>query len=233
MEPQALHDLTAAYALDALDPGEEREYEQHLLVCERCREELAQLREAAGALAFGAPAPAPPAALRQRILDEARGERSNVIPLRSRRPFQAAVGAASLAAAAALALAFWATSLSGDLDRARSAAAARAAVIEVAGDPDAKRVPVFGAEGTLIVSSSRRAALVLDGLARAPRGKTYVAWVIQHERPVAAARFDSRDGSAALVLTEPVPPGAEVAVTIEDPGATEPHGEPVASAQTV
>jgi anti-sigma factor RsiW len=36
-----LHDLTAAYALDALDPDEAREYEAHLARCERCRAERA------------------------------------------------------------------------------------------------------------------------------------------------------------------------------------------------
>jgi len=233
MEPQALHDLTAAYALDALDPGEEREYEQHLLVCPRCRDELAELRDVAGALAFGVPAPAPDPALRQRILDSARGERSNVIPLRRRGPFQAAVGAASLAAAAAVALAFWATSLSGDLDRERSAGAMRAAVLELVSDPGARHLPVVGTEGTLIVSSSERAALVLDGLAKAPEGKSYMAWVVERDRPVPAGRFDSLNGHAELVLSEEVPRGALVQVTLEEPGVTEPHGQTVASAQTV
>ena len=47
-----VHDLTAAYALDALDPEEERSYEQHLAGCERCREELASFSEVAGSLAL-------------------------------------------------------------------------------------------------------------------------------------------------------------------------------------
>ena len=42
MEANALHDLTAAYALDALDPDEARAYEEHLAHCERCRSELAR-----------------------------------------------------------------------------------------------------------------------------------------------------------------------------------------------
>ena len=32
-----LHELTAAYALDALDDHETREYEEHLRRCEQCR----------------------------------------------------------------------------------------------------------------------------------------------------------------------------------------------------
>ena len=39
------HDLTAAYALDALDPDEAEAYERHLSQCEECREHLAELNE--------------------------------------------------------------------------------------------------------------------------------------------------------------------------------------------
>ena len=38
-----LHDLTAAYALDALSPDEAEAYERHLGQCEECREQLAEL----------------------------------------------------------------------------------------------------------------------------------------------------------------------------------------------
>ena len=41
MADEAIHDLTAAYALDALDAEEQELYEGHLATCERCREELA------------------------------------------------------------------------------------------------------------------------------------------------------------------------------------------------
>src|SRR5207249_11713756 len=84
MESLTMHDLTAAYALDALDASEAREYEEHLATCERCRDELAHLSGAAGALAFAVESPAPPAELRSRILVAARAERPNVVPLRPR-----------------------------------------------------------------------------------------------------------------------------------------------------
>ena len=71
METDAIHELTAAYALDALDEAEVREYEDHLARCPRCRDELASLGEAAAALAYAADAPAPPPALRTRILEQA------------------------------------------------------------------------------------------------------------------------------------------------------------------
>ncbi len=79
------HDLTAAYALDALDPDEAEAYERHLGQCEECREQLAELNGTAASLAFGTVAPAPPARLRESILDAAAAERTNVVPLVRRR----------------------------------------------------------------------------------------------------------------------------------------------------
>src|ERR1035437_1756197 len=66
-----IHDLTAAFALDALDEHETREYEAHLAQCERCREELSRLSESAGALAWAVDAHGPPSAFREGILDAA------------------------------------------------------------------------------------------------------------------------------------------------------------------
>src|SRR4029078_7862244 len=95
------HDLVAAYAMDALDADEEREFERHLASCERCREELARVGEAAAGLAAGAVGPAPPPELKQRILAEAKAERPNVIPFPQRRRWTAPSGAAARASAAA------------------------------------------------------------------------------------------------------------------------------------
>ena len=69
MEDQSIHELTAGFALDALDDSERRAYEEHLRTCPRCREELGRLSEAAGELAHGAPPATPPDHLRERILE--------------------------------------------------------------------------------------------------------------------------------------------------------------------
>src|SRR5436309_6723481 len=107
--PDELHALVAPYALDALDGEDERSFEEHLALCDRCREELAGLREAAAALAYGAEGPAPPPELKDRILASAREERPNVVPLaRGRRNWTAPLAAtAAVAAAAAIALGIW------------------------------------------------------------------------------------------------------------------------------
>src|SRR5439155_7194602 len=97
MESLSVHDLTAAYALDALEPAEAREYEEHLATCKTCQEELARLSGAAGALAFAVESPVPPPELRQRLLDAAVGERENVVPLRPRWTWPAKVARAAAA----------------------------------------------------------------------------------------------------------------------------------------
>src|SRR4051794_32148237 len=103
------HANVAPYALDALDPQDEREFEQHLASCERCRDELAALREAAAGLAYGAAGPAPPPELKLRILDQARTERPNVTSLPARRRWAAPLAAAAaVAAAVALGVGVWA-----------------------------------------------------------------------------------------------------------------------------
>ncbi len=48
-----LHELSAAYALDALDSDERESYEAHLAGCEDCQRELATLSETAGLTRLG------------------------------------------------------------------------------------------------------------------------------------------------------------------------------------
>src|SRR5918994_3528031 len=100
MERTGIHELSAAYALDALDADERRAFEEHLGECERCRADVAEFWGAAALLAYGAPAAAPPAGLRDRLLEQVRSERAVVVPLRRRQRLLLSA-AAGLAAAAA------------------------------------------------------------------------------------------------------------------------------------
>src|SRR4051794_41921228 len=79
------HSNVAPYALDALDPQDELEFEQHLASCERCREELAALRETAADLAYGAGGSAPGPGVKRRSLDGATAARADVSSLSKRR----------------------------------------------------------------------------------------------------------------------------------------------------
>jgi anti-sigma-K factor RskA len=193
-----LHDLTAAYALDALDADEMEAYERHLGQCEECREQLAELNETAGALAFGAVAPEPPRRMRSVILETAAAEPSNVAPLLRRR--WVARGLAVAAAAAACVAVGFAVSAS------QSTPKPLVAVLKVGPNP----------------------TLTVSGLADAPRGKIYEAWVIPAATgtPRPAGVFP---GSGEIVHPHGgVPRHAVVAVTLEHaPGASLPTTKPI------
>jgi anti-sigma factor RsiW len=228
MEPNALHDLTPAYALDALDEIEQREYEEHLGQCARCQKELAELGETASMLAYGAEAPPPPDALRERILETARAERSNVVPLRPRLlPVTGAI--AAVAACVAIGLGLWSASLSRQLDRTRSA---NAGVLNVLAEPGTRKISLTGDRGTLYVAPSGQAALVAR-LNRAPAQKTYEAWVVEKNGKLwPAGTFDGGDNPTLVGLTRAVPNDALVVVTLEPgDGGTMPKGPRVFSAQ--
>jgi anti-sigma-K factor RskA len=198
------HDLTAAYALDALDPDEAEAYERHLSQCEECREQLAELNESATALAFGAVAPAPPPRLRTSILEAAAAERSNVVPLLRRR--WVSRGLAVAAAAAACIVVGLAVSLSQS-------------------SPPQQR-------WTVSVGPTGKATITVSGLGAAPRGKTYEAWVIPTGRsPRPVGLFSG--STSGMSLRGTVPRHAVVAVTLEPAGGSDqPTTTPIFSART-
>jgi anti-sigma-K factor RskA len=228
MEQDGIHDLTAAYALDALDEDDEREFEAHLRVCARCREELRELTETASSLAYAVDAPPPPPQLRERILAEARADRADVVPLRPRRPVAwAGAAVAAVAAAVAIGLGIWSASLSSSLDRERE-------VVAILSDPQATVVPLEGANGKLVRASDGDAALVVAGLDPAPAGKTYEIWVAEGDgAPVPAGLFGGDREREVVQLEANVPEGAAVLVTVEDDGGVDaPTTTPFISART-
>jgi anti-sigma-K factor RskA len=226
MEANALHDLTAAYALDALDPEDAREYEAHLARCERCRDELASLSEAAGARAYATEAPPPPPELRARILQQARRERSNVVPLRPRWVVPVAA-AAAVAAVAAIAVGIWAASLSSRLDSRTKALNDQQLITAVLSDPGSRRNAFESDRGTLVVAPSGNAVLVMNRLAPARPGRTYEAWIASGGSPEPAGIFDGGGDVSVVLLARRVPQDAAVLLTVErDGGADAPTSQP-------
>ena len=216
MERTGIHELSAAYALDALSAEERQEFEQHLAHCEECRETVAAFHDTAASLAHGVEAQQPPPELRARLLEQARGERGNVVQFRPRWTVRATSAVAAVAAVAAIAFGIWAATLHNQLgDR-----------------PEAFRLE--GANGQLVVTPERDAALIVDDLAPAPTGKIYEAWVIEGETPEPAGTFAGGGTQTAFALTRTVPEGATVAVTIEPEGGSEsPTGDVQFSASGV
>jgi anti-sigma factor RsiW len=207
--PDDLHELSALYALDVLDAEERARFEEHLAECERCSAELASLRNTAAGLAFVA-GPPPPAELRRRILEAARAEPSNVVSLAARRSLATSVAAALAVAAtaAAVGIGIWAATLHHSLSQERSAT-------KVLRDPNARRIDVPGTPGQLVVAASGDAVLSVS-LPRAPKGKTYEAWVANPQvHP--AGLF----GGGLVKLTLRVQHGALVMVTLERSGGVD------------
>ena len=235
MEARA-HELTAAYALDALEPEEREAFEAHLATCERCQEELAMLREATDALAIAASGPEPAPALRDRILADVQAEAQVVVPLeRHRRRTLAPVlgAAAAVAAVVALAIGLWAAQLSSDLDSTRDALERERAAASVLADPDARTVSLASGEGRLVVAGDGRAALVLDELGAAPEGKTYALWIVEDGTPTAAGLFPGADGTELVALDGVVDTGDVVAVTVEDGPVEAPESDPIVTSDPV
>ena len=236
MERQGIHELSAAYALHALDSDEERAFEEHLAHCDQCREHVAAFQETAAAMAYDGGPAAPPPALRGRILAEARSQRPKVVELRERRrwAFPAAAGVAAAAICAAVALGIWSLSLSSSLSDERAALDRAEQMVSALAQTDAQRVPLSGAEGMLVLNREGEAWLVVSGLEAAPSDKTYEAWVIDDGDAAPAGLFPGGGSRTIVKLSRQVPPGSAVAVTLERAGgAAEPSAEPLfTSAQT-
>ncbi len=212
MEQELLHELAAAYALDALDDSERQQFEEHLEGCEQCRDELEGLRDASAALAYVPEGTAPPPALRERVLQRVHEDRqANVVPLRRRVALPAVATFAVVAAAAAIVLAVWASSLSSSLDR-------KSAIARVLGDPTAARMSM-GRSSQIVVGPNGE-AVVVSKLDRAPAGKTYELWVIDRSGARAAGLFPAGSSSPILVARR-VPKGSQVGVSIEPSGGSE------------
>ena len=165
-----IHELSAGYALDALDPAEREEFERHLADCDTCQEDVASFWEVTSALAVAADGPKPPAALRDRILAAARAERPTVVPFepRRRRLQTSLAAAAAIAAVVAIGLGVYAFSLNQRLDDTRSALSTQEDVAAVLADPNATSVPMAAGTGRLVVAGNGSAVLVLDDLSTVP-----------------------------------------------------------------
>lgn len=212
--------LLGAYALDAVDPGESRELEEHLETCPRCRHELAALREAASALSTTG-GEAPPE-LWGRIaarLEESPPPLRLVSVGRDERPWRrrAAQAIAVVAAAAIAVLGFEVAHLQGrvgDLQAAVSRAGLVQAADAAALSPSSRRIELTSATGSLraevAVRPDGQAFLVSSSLPRLSGSRTYQLWGLAGRRLVslgllgaspAPSAFRVGRGISALMIT--------------------------------
>ncbi len=227
-----LHMLTGAYALDALDDAERREFEHHLLSCEACAAEVEGLR-ATGAMLGVAATTGVPASLHSAVMTQVRTTRqlapvpgdedvNPAVPLLRR----ARTTSRTLLAVAA-ALIVVAGTLGGvvfhehqQVTQARQLAAQMSAVI---GAADARQIEAGGVARVIVSPAQGRAVFVGQRLPAVEAGHVLQLWVLDG----GARSVGVIEGSAALLATG-IRPGSKLGVTVEPAGGSpQPTTEPV------
>ncbi|MFC7360065.1 anti-sigma factor [Nocardioides astragali] len=232
-----MHQLTGAYALDALDELERARFEQHLAECEDCRAEVAELRETAALLADTVATP-PPASLRDSVLagisqvrplapevPPATPATATTVQPATRRPWVPLLVAAALALIVGVGAAVtqpWAD------DVPPPTAAER-----VLRAPDAEEVFLdLGDAGRATVVRSKaenRAVIVTEDMVSAPEGKDYELWFQTPDEAMVPAGLMKDDPDQTVVLDGPAAEAIAVGITVEpDGGSREPTTPPIA-----
>lgn len=184
-----LHHLAAAYALDALDEAERREFEAHYPTCSICSTEVSDYRETTAQLAAAVETP-PPDDLKAKLMAEI-AETRQIAPIlpdkvvdlaerkRRNQPRQRALAAAAAATVAVV----------GFVGGLRFAQGDDNDVLEAA---DAITLPLEGADGQVRVVWSPvedQAVLIASGLDDPGEGMAYELWLIDDDGPNATGLF--------------------------------------------
>lgn len=233
--PDDIMDLLSAYALGALEPDEIAHVSALLTERPELRATLAELRATADRLPYGLPEAAPPADLRQRVLDRATGRTpaaSRAAPTRPATGMRAWIWSLSgVTAAAVLAAAIGWGQLIGARDELASSQAQVATAQSQLGQMQAQiaaaeRViaSLQGQSGSAaIVQTHAGTTLLVAQLPPLQPGRVYQLWRIQgNSAPASAGLFtvDQRGyGQANLTDGQPAS-GETVAVTDEPDGGS-------------
>ncbi|WP_028934984.1 anti-sigma factor [Pseudonocardia spinosispora] len=234
-----VHTLTGAYALDALDDFERRQFERHLAQCPDCVEEVDELRATAARLAVAVTEVAPDA-FRQRVMAEVATTRqeppSTTASPRRGRPDRTGRGygwvvrlGAVAAAAAVVVLSVVAVrsnqerdSVQAQLDQLQ---ARIASVRQLASAPDARRdtgVGVHGGTAFVLASPSLdKAMLMTSDLPAPPSGHTYQAWLIGAGQPRSVGLVTPVQATEGPLMFEKLSGAKKVGLTIEPEGGSE------------
>ncbi|KAA9161375.1 anti-sigma factor [Amycolatopsis acidicola] len=238
-----VHTLTGAYALDALDELERRQFERHLAECPECRQEVAELRATAVRLGL-AVSEEPPATMKQAVLNRIAGVRQD--PPRPARPekqrrerspwaIRLVSVAAAVAVAAAVGLGVVALNTQSELDQTRgelSQARGQAnEVAELLAAQDLQAIPGTGAkvgEGSVMVSRQlNRGMLLVAGMPDQPSTSTYQAWAIVNGTPHSIGVLGPGGTSTAPLVFDGIQGVDEIAMTVEPAGGSaKPTTEP-------
>jgi anti-sigma-K factor RskA len=236
--PEAIHELTGAYVLHALDADERALFEAHLDACEHCAHEVAQLRSVTTRMSE-ASGEDPPAGLRERLLlaaaetpqQQASNGRGGPPPGRGATWSGRLIGvAAALLVVAVAGLGYLVVDLSERLERtevvARQAEQTNQQLMELLAEPDAELVTAAGEgeiRGRAVVAPDRgEAVLVTSGLEPTPADRTYQVWLIDEDAaatPAGLLEVDA-DGRSLCELSGDLTETAAIGVTIEPAGGS-------------
>src|SRR5581483_3269260 len=242
MSSPDIHTLTGAYALDALNELERRQFQAHLSRCPDCAREVDELRATAAKLGVAA-AQQPPQTLRATVMAQVAATRQDspiagpaddrdAQPRRPGHPrwrTRLTASAAVLAAAAALVLGAVSVHIGHELDSAHAQlvqlAAQYAPVARLAAAPDAKGGSGPGVRGgTAFVLASHQldeAVLLVSGLPSPAPGHTYQAWLIGHGHPRSVGLLNTGTARSTTSLRFDGLDGvAKVGLTIEPAGGS-------------
>lgn len=231
-------DLAAPFALDALEEAERQQFEAHLAQCERCRREVDELRESAGLLGYAAPPAAPPPALRDRVLAEARAVRPIQAaraprPVPARAPWLAAVASVLLLLAAGWG--YWQErgqrqALQREYAAVQRQLAEREALLGTLLTPDVEtvRLAATGAPPSVRLFRNRAQGVVVLTAADLPpaaAGRTYQLWGIPAGgAPRSLGTFNTApDGRARVVLDVPQTMPIAISAITEEPAGGSPQ----------
>lgn len=240
MNGHEIHALSGAYAVDALDPAEKAEFEEHLAACATCQAEVAGLREATALLAETT-STAPPPALRDRVLAEIATVRplppeapvstgaEQVTTLRPRRrAWTMLAAAAAVVAVVGGGAVVWQQVNGPEQHQAQLSAVDR--VLQAA---DAKRVNVTlpgGVRASLVRSVTEgKAVLVTRNMPPAPAGRIYELWLQTPGGAMVPAGTMTEGGSRTVLLHGDATSATGAGITVEPKGGSEsPTTEPIA-----
>jgi anti-sigma-K factor RskA len=232
---EALQDLAAAYALDALNPEEASRFEAFLAASTDAQRDVAEFREVAALLGLAGSEPPSGGDLRARMLARIEQEKVAALPLRSgalrSRTPPAMWGALAASLIAVLGLVTGLLSLRGDVTRLEQTLAQRQqqltsreatlnAILEpgvelyqltASGDPD---------PGIQLFWDRRRNRAIVHGfrLRPVPQGRAYQLWFIKDGKPVPSVTFKPEPDGHAKLEQIAVPADGKVsaaAITVE------------------
>jgi hypothetical protein len=230
-----VHELSGAYALDALDDAERERFERHLQRCPACADDVRQMTSTATAMAMAVTAEPPPG-LKERVLASAaatpqlpplpptaaarrrhgrRLTRSDWFP-------RLALGLAAAGVAAAVALAVVTVSTQNRLDTVQAQNQQITAVLSAPDAQIATGSSSTGGTATVVLSyAEQKMIFTSSGLPALPNAKVYELWLLStgSARP-AGLLPQPTDGKTAPVLAAGLTSADKVGVTVEPAGGT-------------